>query len=164
MNFYEFGQNNSGGSFTVDAKLCHRLYIEAESHRMANAKLEDLGGYFDGCSTGNDCSCCGDRWYAVGESDAMKFPKTYGTFTEERAKELSEKYNIEARKCNPTPKYGTKGRDWELVFTAVDQYAQWVADEYGWTSPDVRIYYADGRVLEINSVKIEEQRKKNRKK
>ena len=160
MNFYEFGQNNSGGHFTVNEKLCHRLFIEAESHRMANAKLEDLGGYFDGCSTGNDCSCCGDRWYSVGESDAMKFPKTYGTFTEERAKELSGKYNIEARKCNPTPKYVTKGRDWELVFTAVDQYAQWMADEYGWTSPDVRIYYADGRVLEIKSVKIEEKRNK----
>ena len=164
MNFYEFGQNNSGGSFTINDKLCHRVYIEAESHRMANSKLEDLGGYFDGVENDRDCDCCGDRWYEVSASDAMEFPKTYGTFTEERAKELSEKYNVEARKCKQVAIIGDEKRNWELVFTAIDQYAQWVADEYGWTSPDVRIYYADGKVLEISSVKIEKQRKKNRQK
>ena len=148
----------------MDAKLCHRLFIEAESANMANAKLEDFGGYFNGVEDDRDCDCCGDRWYEVSASDAMEFPKTYGTFTEERAKELSEKYNVEARKCKQVAIIGDEKRNWELVFTAIDQYAQWVADEYGWTSPDVRIYYADGKVLEINSVKIEEQRKKNRKK
>ena len=28
--FYEFDQNNSGGHFTVNDKVCHRLFIEAE--------------------------------------------------------------------------------------------------------------------------------------
>lgn len=28
--FYEYNQNNSGGSFIVDKNLCHRLMIEAD--------------------------------------------------------------------------------------------------------------------------------------
>ena len=33
--WYEFNQNNSGGSFVVDDKVCHRIYIEAEDFREA---------------------------------------------------------------------------------------------------------------------------------
>lgn len=28
--FYLFSQNNSGGSFIVNDKVCHRLFIEAD--------------------------------------------------------------------------------------------------------------------------------------
>lgn len=164
MKFYEFSQNNSGGRFVVDDKLCHRVVVEAESASEANAKLEELGGYFDGCVTGNDCSCCGDRWYAVSDSDGLKFPKVWGTFDPERAKAIAATYKAEARKCEEDPVYGDKTRNWEVVFTAVDQYARFVADEYGWTSPDVRIYYANGAVLKINSTKVDEQLQKARKK
>jgi hypothetical protein len=149
MNFYEFGQNNTGGSFTVNDKLCHRIFIEAQSPRVANAMLEDLGGYFDGCASGEDCSCCGDRWHPVSEGDAVNFPRAYGNYTKERAEFISEKYSVEARKCTSVKKYDTQGRDWEVVFTSVDQFAQWLADEFGWTSPDVRVYYADGKVLDV---------------
>lgn len=39
----------------------------------------------------------------------------------------------------------------EVVFENVKQYAQYMADEYGWTDPDVRIYFADGFVSSIVS-------------
>jgi hypothetical protein len=47
--FYEFDQNNSGGSFVVNDKVCHRVIID---------KAETLGIHFDGWG---DCSCCGNR-------------------------------------------------------------------------------------------------------
>ena len=60
--FYEFIQNNTGGSFNTDSKLCHRLFIEADSVRDANDKAENLGCYWNGVKAGYDCKCCGDRW------------------------------------------------------------------------------------------------------
>ena len=35
----------------------------------------------------------------------------------------------------------------------IKSYAQWLADEYGRTSPDIRIFYADGNVEEVYSKK-----------
>ena len=61
--FYEFDQNNSGGHFVVDDKLCHRLFIEADTREEATEKAEELGCYWDGVDKGIDCPCCGDRWY-----------------------------------------------------------------------------------------------------
>ena len=63
MNWYQFSQNNSGGSFVVDDKLCCELYIEAQNTDEANTIAERLGVYFDGVEQGLDCECCGDRWY-----------------------------------------------------------------------------------------------------
>ena len=36
----------------------------------------------------------------------------------------------------------------------VEQYAKLLADSYGWTKPDCRIFYKDGRVKEIYSAKV----------
>ena len=60
-NFYEFRQNNSGGSFDTDMPRC--LWIEASSEEEACAIAEEHGVYFDGIDKGIDCECCGDRWY-----------------------------------------------------------------------------------------------------
>lgn len=35
----------------------------------------------------------------------------------------------------------------------IKSYAQWLSDGYGWTSPDGRIFYADGNVEEVYSKK-----------
>ena len=59
MNWYCFKQNNSGGIFDVDDKVCHNLFIEAESFNNAVTKAEELGCYWDGVSKGMDCPCCG---------------------------------------------------------------------------------------------------------
>lgn len=73
--FFTFHQNNSGGSFTGPAKF---VIIEAENAETANALAEVKGLYFDGCETGEDCPCCGDRWYRVGGYDGNNEPMIYG--------------------------------------------------------------------------------------
>ena len=62
--FYTFIQNNSGGSFDhdPDAGIGYRVAIEALNAKDAARRAEDIGIYFNGCDTGQDCSCCGDRW------------------------------------------------------------------------------------------------------
>lgn len=116
--FYEFRQNNSGGRFDVDDKLCHRVFIEADTAEEANAKLLELGGYFDGCSTGRDCDCCGDRWEEQ-SGEGNKYPFEY----------------IEG-----------------VTFKDVKEHAQYLANNYGWTVPDVRIYYKDGTVEDVKTI------------
>jgi hypothetical protein len=114
MAFYEFDQNNTGGSFDVDDKLCRRLWIEADSESEAEAKAFNMGVYYNGCDDERDCPCCGDRWYSP--SVMKQFPYKYSDKT---------------------------------TFQSIDDYAQYMADNYGWTVPDIRIFYKDGNVKEI---------------
>ena len=96
--FYEFRQNNSGGSFDVDDDVCKWMFIEANDCEQANKIAQDLGVYFDGCDSGLDCDCCGDRWYEATESDYIdlkaisKSYKTELTTIEDYAKLLVGKY------------------------------------------------------------------------
>ena len=78
--FYHFSQNNSGGSFPFSEEegITHHVIIEADNASEANTIAELIGIYFDGCSTGKDCECCGDRWYSVYEYDEEEFPHVYG--------------------------------------------------------------------------------------
>lgn len=73
--FYEISQNNSGGNFDVNDKLCRRLFIEADSENIALNKAVKLGVYFDGVSREIDCSCCGDRWSRY--TSELTFPFVY---------------------------------------------------------------------------------------
>ncbi|MEK5308378.1 hypothetical protein [Bacillus sp. FSL M8-0326] len=41
----------------------------------------------------------------------------------------------------------------KIKFRNIEEYAQFLADEYGWTTPDARIFYKDGTVTEINKRK-----------
>ena len=74
MKFYKFRQNNSGGSFDVNADVTIEVYIEAEDVDMANIKAQEIGIYFDGCNTERDCPCCGDRWEKASESNSFDNP------------------------------------------------------------------------------------------
>ena len=60
--FFHFSQNNPGGSFDINETVAHHVIIEAHSATEANTRAVDIGIYFNGCDTGADCSCCGDRW------------------------------------------------------------------------------------------------------
>jgi len=62
--FYMYRQNNSGGTFDVDAEkgIGHRVFIEAENKQAAEAKALSIGIYFNGVDDEIDCDCCGDRW------------------------------------------------------------------------------------------------------
>lgn len=78
--FFTFNQNNSGGSFDIDLNfgISQYVIIEAENASQANEIALGIGLYFYGCSSGNDCPCCGDRWYEVDDSDGTEFPSIYG--------------------------------------------------------------------------------------
>lgn len=72
FKWWEFSQNNSGGSFIHDPEkgIGYLVFIEARNSDEASARAQDIGIYFDGCREGMDCSCCGDRWYEPrGEGD-----------------------------------------------------------------------------------------------
>jgi hypothetical protein len=76
--FYEYIQNNSGGSFDFDISrgITHIVIIEADNYMEANSKAEDIGLYFDGSG---DCQCCGNRWDEVHDEDeATKEPMYCG--------------------------------------------------------------------------------------
>ena len=74
--FYTFDQNNSGGGF---GKPAIHVIIEALNYEDANSRAEDIGLYFDGVASGNDCECCGDRWSSQWRDyKASETPKIYG--------------------------------------------------------------------------------------
>lgn len=75
--FYTYNQNNSGGCYRVNDKVAHFVIIQAQSNNVADALAEDIGIYFDGCSTGDDCSCCGDRW-TRSYREGTEQPEIYG--------------------------------------------------------------------------------------
>ncbi len=77
MPFYEFHQNNSGGSFEVDDAhgIGPRVWIEGASVADAITRAETIGIYFDGCAIGRDCPCCGDRWYKPWRDDGSLQPE-----------------------------------------------------------------------------------------
>ena len=161
--FYEISQNNSGGSFVTDDKLCHRLFIEAESSDEAESIAEDLGCYWDGCSTGNDCSCCGDRWHRPWDNgidleemntkwngyEVNEWVKKSGSET--IIEDFKSKYEgmtwLEEPKLEK--KYGGNRVSGKVRLDSIEQYAQICANLYGWTSPDARIFYKNGEVKEI---------------
>ena len=172
MPFYEYCQNNSGGSFVTDDKLCHRLFIEADNLDEADNIAESLGCYFNGVEEDLDCPCCGDRWYRGHEVklNPMSVSK-YGKFSFDKKKddekEIEQKAEAEWKKC-----YGkfdvVKEPKWErkkgstplfvgtIQFKGIEEYAQFMSDEFGWTKPDARIFYKNKnkKVKEIFSKKI----------
>lgn len=53
------------------------LIVEADSATEADERAERAGAYFNGCESGMDCECCGDRWsraYGAGTAE----PTIYG--------------------------------------------------------------------------------------
>jgi hypothetical protein len=70
--FYKYTQNNSGGSYDIDDAVAYAVIIEASSSTEADDIAKKIGIYFDGCSTGADCPCCGDRWCRASDYDATK--------------------------------------------------------------------------------------------
>lgn len=84
MAFYTFDQNDSGGSFDGPT----HVIVEADSADHANERAQDVAGiYFDGCDTGTDCSCCGDRWYRAHAHDGDNIPQLYSVFLGENLEE-----------------------------------------------------------------------------
>ncbi|WP_435809569.1 DUF7296 family protein [Streptosporangium canum] len=75
--FFQFSQNNSGGSFVYDDDGTSVLVVvEADNATEANERAEDIGLYFDGSV---DCSCCGPRWNEAWDGDGDDYPAYFGT-------------------------------------------------------------------------------------
>ena len=53
--YFTFDQNNSGGSYERNEDVLEYVIIEAVTALEANCKAEEIGIYFDGCSSGLDC-------------------------------------------------------------------------------------------------------------
>ncbi len=74
MNFYTYNQNNSFGRFDGP----EYVIVRASSFEEANEKaIKKAGVYFNGCESGIDCRCCGDRWNEPWE--CSESPKIYDT-------------------------------------------------------------------------------------
>jgi len=74
MKWFDYRQNNSGGSFVGP----QNVVVQATSSHMADAAAVEFGGvYFDGCADEVDCPCCGDRWSRSWD-DGEDQPMVYG--------------------------------------------------------------------------------------
>lgn len=155
---YMYDQNNSGGSFVVDLNLSHRVVIEATSETEAEEIALDLGIYFDGCNEGTDCPCCGDRWYNSPD-DLEEFMSQYGVGcdrvypvgfwdhekdVEKRWQEVFGMHHIVKEPEWSETSWGSKKYEGSIQFKSVDDYLQFMADEYGWETPDIIVHYKDG--------------------
>jgi hypothetical protein len=109
--FFEFHQNNSGGSFDYGGDVSEHVIIEADSPEEANAIAENHGIYFDGVYKDMDCECCGNRWYPKWEGDeGTEEPTIYG---EKLTKTASRPYVVIYKsgqvERNDRNKFGTAG-------------------------------------------------------
>jgi len=147
LKFFEFNQNNSGGGFDTDDKVCHRVIIEAKDSDEASDIAEGLGIYFNGCESGMDCECCGDRWYRPWEELNLN----YGSFTIDEAERIVNEYSGTVVDV-PSIRMDKTRRN--VLFDSVESYAQYVSNNHGWTSPDTRIFYKNGEVKEFYSNRV----------
>ena len=87
--WFEFSQNNSGGSFTHDAEagIGYSVWIEATDSNHAAERAEAIGLYFDGIDDGRDCECCGDRWYRPWRESGDALPLRYGKVYQQAGEE-----------------------------------------------------------------------------
>ncbi|PNX49189.1 MAG: hypothetical protein BV459_00520 [Thermoplasmata archaeon M11B2D] len=165
--FYEFSQNNSGGVFIVDDVLCHRMFIEATDKHDANRIAERLGVYFDGRGSHHDCPCCGDRWSRADDWDKVDMANiiddgyVVSFYTETNIKEdaLNEWANqygkyIVLEKPKFTKTDGLCRCEGRISFRSFEEYVQFLADEYGWTTPDCRIFYKNGTKTDVFSKNV----------
>lgn len=159
--FYLFTQNNPGGVFMVNDKLCHRLFIEANSKEEAIYVAESLGCYWDGVSRGLDCPCCGNRWSKYCEEVNLEKFREDGYIVSigdgiyhNTVAEWNKRYGSYKKVTKPhfeTRKY-MSGRAYvgSIKFDDIPEYAQFLANEYGNTTPDARIFYKNGDIEEIS--------------
>ena len=76
--YYHFSQNNSGGKFynNVEHGVGPEVIIEGMNAEHAYSRLEDIPSDYTGMY--DNCSCCGDRWYAPDDDEGTDEPMVYG--------------------------------------------------------------------------------------
>lgn len=150
-SFYEFRQNNSGGGFDVDNKLCERMFIEAGSYEQAEEIAESFGVYYDGVEKGIDCDCCGDRWRSPDIVDLNSLnEKGWEVVSFNSESEWNYKYGkyeiVEEPEWVKVTWNAYRGK---IKFKDIEEYATFLNREYSISNSTVRIFYLDGRVKEF---------------
>lgn len=94
MKFFTFSQNNSGGSFDFlpNRGISHYVIVEARDSDEANDRAERIGLYFDGCESGADCECCGDRWSRAWATEGKDVPMVYADEVAESTGDVADIY------------------------------------------------------------------------
>jgi len=158
--FYEFSQNNSGGYFDVDDNVTHRVIIEAFSADEARAKIDPMIENQSG-----SCSCCGDRWstYYAEEVDFKRYDKKgYPVCVYTHYKDYEKRYQTlygqfkQIEKPTLSKEYTIMGYRGKIAFKNLEDYAQFMANAYGWCTPDVIIHYLDGTKKQIFKTSVED--------
>lgn len=78
MPWFHYRQNNSGGYWDGPVNVLIEARDGDDANRIA-VQHPDSPVYFDGCSSGRDCSCCGDRWFRQWSGDGDPLPSIWGT-------------------------------------------------------------------------------------
>jgi len=150
--FYEIGQNNTGGSFDENDKLCHRLIIEADNENEVYDIAENLGCYWDGVENGIDCPCCGDRWYKGTDKIDVKEKIVVQDLDslESWFERFSQFEIVEEPVFVPYTFVPGKGYYSGTIKTKnIEEYAKATKSDQQWTNPDTRIFYKNGDIKEI---------------
>ena len=159
MNFYEFDQMNINGKFICNDKICHRLYIQANNEHEAINKAQELGIDF------NEFNKNGYRWEVPSEINLVsryeiedaEYEVEVFDWQAKKNKDLIKIwnklygfYNV-LQKPILTIKFGKMCAVGKIKLLNIENYAQFFANKYGKTTPDCRIYYANGVIKEIFS-------------
>lgn len=106
---------------------------------------------------GRDCPCCRDRWHRSCKEVAIEKYRTdgyvvsvYDGIYKSTVDEWYRKYGTYKIVDIPHFKTSTHSYVGTIKFDTVEEYAQYLANESGWTIPDARIFYKNGEVKEIN--------------
>lgn len=151
--FYEFIQNNSGGYFEVDENVCYNVIIEAMNEKHAIALFMPMIE-----NQSSSCPCCGDRWspecaYEINIEEYKEKGCIVGVYSHyaDAEQRWFKLYGEFPRIEEPTwqIKYGLKEFVGKIYFESIEQYCQFMANDYGRTIPDVRIHFMNGIKKEI---------------
>lgn len=74
LKWWHYRQNNSGGNFYGPK---HVVVQAVDAHMADVTAVEIANVYFNGCVTGQDCDCCGDRWSPSWDSEGTEEPQVY---------------------------------------------------------------------------------------
>lgn len=149
MIFFEFNQNNSGGHFDVNENVAHRVIIEAETYQEALKKFEPMIK-----NQSSSCPCCGERWYLYEKKIDINDYRingyqvaVYTAIHERPLEEWRKKYG--QFKVLEEPKIKQNQVVGKLLFENIEDYASYMAIQYGWTTPDIKIHFSDGTIKDI---------------
>ena len=157
INFYEIEQFASNGQYEVNNKVCRVVIIQAESKEQARDIFMPM--IKDSCM----CPNCSNRWNplyikqiplniwkTVGYPAVIEYPYPENRAVEDYWHEVFDSFpSLSAPRWEGGTMSGMARFVGLIYFNDIEQYAKFIAGGYGKTSPDVRIYYLSGEIIEV---------------